>query len=402
MSNVNVRVDDRLVDLSWQLPANVHNIVVVRKERVPPNSLDDGKNLSLVDNSHLVDRNVLNDTMYYYGIYCQFKDYHNQLVTSAGIIKNAAPETPPAAITSLEITSTRVSQGHEVKLCWPSPMKGHVIVLKSGQPPPFRLGEIVRREQLDKHGKILEERSNTLTDMWQQPGIGYYTPIVIFHEMAYIGTTQRYVCVDDVSDLKYQNLGTVLRLQWMWPANCQEVLVSYSYEGWPQPHGARTNTQKITRAEYDYLSHYDIRGVANQDHYIVVAAIVKQGNDQIVAPGVRVQARLASKITVTYEIKNARSLFGPKQRTLHIYARTPGTLPTLLLVSKQGRLPINKAEGDVLYREDGPIHIEKDVVIPLPDKAFPPKTFGKLYLEDDSLYNVVSVNHPSEDKLRLV
>ena len=205
-----------------------------------------------------------------------------------------------------------------------------------------------------------------------------------------------------MSDLKYQNLGTALRLQWTWPANCQEVLVSYSYADWPQPGGAKANTQKVIRAQYDYSGHYDIRGLANQDHYIVVAAIVKQGNDQIVAPGARIHARLASKIVVTYEIKNPRNLFGPKQRTLHLYARTPGTLPTLLIVSKQGRLPINKAEGEVMHRVEGPIRIEKDLVIALPDKAFPPKTFGKLYLEDDSLYNVVSVNHPSEDRLRLV
>lgn len=405
VTQVVARVDDRLVDLSWQLPTNVHNVIVVRKEKTPPRAMDDGKQLLLVDMNHLVDRNVLNDTMYFYGIYCQFKDHNNQIVTSAGVVKNAAPETPPSVITRLDITSARVSQGHEVKLRWQPPPKGRAVVLKSTQPVPFKPGEIVPKGQLDTHGRILEERPDSLTDLWPQPGIGYYTPIVIFQEMAYIGASQQFVCVDDVSDLKYQNLGTALRLRWTWPVNCQEVLVSYSSEGWPQPREARTTTHKVTRAEYEFHGHYDIRGATNQqgkDHYIVVAAIIKQDTEQIVAPGTRLQARLASKIVVTYEIKISRNLFGPKQRTLHLYARTPGVLPTLLLVTKQGRLPLNRAEGDLLYREEGPIRIEKDLVLSLPEKAFPPKTLGKLYLEDDNLYNVVTIYHPSEDKLRLL
>jgi hypothetical protein len=345
---------------------------------------------------------VLNDTIYFYGIYCQFKDYNNQLVVSVGVIKNAAPETPPAPIMHLDITSTRVSQGHEVKLRWQAPLKGRALILKSPQRVPFKPGETVPRGLVDKQGTLLEERPDTLTDKWSQPGIAYYTPIVLFQEMAYIGTSLQHVCVDDVSDLKYQNLGSTLRLQWTWPANCQEVLVSFDTEGWPNPQGARTNTQKVTRAEYEYMGHYDIRGTTNQDHYIVVSAIIKQGSDQIVSPGLRVQARLASQIVVEYEIKMSRNLFRPKQLMLHLHTRTPGTLPTFLIMSKQGRLPINKAEGNLFHRQEGPINIEKDLVIILPDKAVPPKTFGKLYLEDDSLYNLVRINHPSEDKLRLV
>ncbi len=289
VSNVIAKVDDRLVDLSWQLPVNVQNVIVVRKEKTPPRAIDDGKQLPLVDMQHLVDRNVLNDIMYFYGIYCQFKDYNNQLVASVGVIKNAAPEVPPAPIMHLDITSTRVSQGHEVKLRWQAPLKGRALILKSPQRVPFRPGETVPRALVDKQGILLEERPDTLTDTWSQPGIAYYTPIVLFQEMAYIGTSLQHVCVDDVNDLKYQNLGSTLRLQWTWPANCQEVLVAFDTEGWPNPQGARTNTQKVTRAEYDSSGYYDIRRATNQDYYIVIAALFKQGTEQIVAPGVRMQ-----------------------------------------------------------------------------------------------------------------
>src|SRR5713226_1865111 len=163
--------------------------------------------------------------------------------------------------------------------------------------------------------------------------------------MAYNGRSQRYVCMVDIDDLKFQNLGTALRLRWNWPASCLEALVSYSYSGWPQPNEATTITRKVTRAEYEFLGHCDIKGTVNQDYYILVAAVVKQGNDQVVTPGARLHARLASKIAFTYEIKQPR--FGRKQRTLHLATGTPGTLPTLLLVSKRHGLPFKKIEGEL-------------------------------------------------------
>ena len=71
------------------------------------------------------------------------------------------------------------------------------------------------------------------------------------------------------------------------------------------------------------------------------------------------------------------------------------------LVSRRERVPLYKNEGEIFHRVQGPLSIEKELSIELPDKAFPPKTFGKLYLENDKAYEVVNIHHPSEDKLRL-
>jgi hypothetical protein len=193
----------------------------------------------------------------------------------------------------------------------------------------------------------------------------------------------------------------MLRLQWIWPTNCQEALVCFDLERWPLPSKESANVLRISRTEYEHHGHYDLRGVIGHDYYIVVAAVIRQGQEEIIAAGMRIQARLATKVLLNYEIKQAGKFFGPKQNMLHLYIRTPGTLPSLLLVSKQGRLPIAKAEGTVLFRQAGPFFLEAYMVIPLPDKAVPPRTFAKLYLEDDRHYNDVIIHHPGEDKLRL-
>ncbi len=399
LTNVTVQVNDRLVELSWQTPSNVQSRIVVRKEQTAPRSMEDGVRLSTLDPRRLVDRDVQNEHTYYYAIYSQFRDQNNRLVTSPGVVVSARPETPPEVITHLDITHTKLAQGYAVQLSWTAPSKGKIAVLRSEKPVSLKAGEVIPVDELKRYGRLLEGYQETLRDNWSGPGIVYYTPIVLFGGMAYIGASRRYVCMDDVDDLKYQNLGTALRLRWDWPANCQEALVSYSYAGWPQPNEATTITRKVTRAEYEFLGHFDIRGTLNQDYYILVSAVVKQGNDQVITPGASIHARLASKITLMYEIRQAR--FGRKQRMLLLSARTPGTVPTLLLVCKRNGLPFKKTEGELFHRVEGPFKIEKELTIALPDKAVSANTFGKLFLDDDNLYDVVSVHHPSEDKLRL-
>ena len=403
VQDVSVQVDSQLVNLSWQAPPNMYNVLVVRKEKVAPSSITDGMRLSALDATKLVDNNVKNNTQYFYTVFAQFKNYSGQIVNAPGFTVQVIPESPPSPINLREVGSTKTLQGYEVRLNWDAPVKGHVAILKSSQRPQLKAGEKIDRRYLRQHGELLSEQQvGSLTDEWQQPGIAWYTPLVIFQNMAYIGQPRRVDVLDDVTSLKYQNLGTSLRLNWLWPANCNEVIVAYGYDGWPQLEGATANSQKVTRAEYSYLGYYDIRSSINRDLYIVVAAVVRQGSEQIIGSGAKVQARLASKIVVSYEIKTSGGgLFGKKKRLLHISARTPGTLPTLLLMSKVGRLPLRKEEGEPLQRFEGPVSIEKELEFELPERSFAPKTFGKLYLEDDSLYDGVTIHHPGEDKLRL-
>ncbi len=401
VSNVSSIIDNQLVDLRWSVPEHVHEIIVVRKEGSPPTSAGDGTRLQLTDRSRLVDRAVQNERRYYYGIYCLYRDYDQRMVSSRGVIKDATPETPPTVVTHLDIQSERRSQGYEVRLSWTPPSKGQVMVLKSPREPALKVGESIDSGKVSNYGTVLQGRANSLTDTLNGLGFVYYTPVVIFQNAAYIGEPHRHVCVEDVSGLEVENLGNALRLQWMWPTNCQETLVCFDFERWPSPGQATTNVLRVSRAEYERYGRYDIRGASGSDYYIVVAAVVRQDNEEIVAAGTRIQARLATKVVLTYEIKQARGLFGPKQRTLHLYARTPGKLPSLLLVSRQGRLPVSKTEGNILFRQPGPFFLEDHLVIPLPDTATPPKTFAKLYLEDDRYYNEVIIHHPGEDKLRL-
>jgi hypothetical protein len=395
-----VEINHQQIELAWKVPPHVEHVIVVRKEQSAPASIHDGQRLPLVHPTHLVDRDVQNDHTYYYAIYCQFKNHLGTILTTPGKIIQAIPETPPAPITRIEITHSKTPQGYRVQLNWTKPLKGRVVVLKSAQPVQLKAGGIVQAALLKDYGQVLEGQPDSLVDPWSHPGIGYYIPTVLFGGMAYIGETCRYACIDDVSDLRYENLGTALRLEWVWPQRCQEVIVSYNSTKWPQTNDALAVSRRVTRAAYESQGHFDIKETPDHDYYIVVAAVVQQGNEQISGVGARVHARLATKVALTYEIKQAGFL-GRHKRMLHIHARQSGVLPTLLLVKSQGRLPLQRSEGEMFYRLEGPTPIQKELAIELPNTNLPQRTFGKLYLEDDTEYEGVIIHHPSMDKLRL-
>lgn len=402
VTEVKTRVDSQRVELSWQAHSRIAGLWIVRKEQTPPTSSNDGIHLIPLDHSHLVDDSVENGHLYYYAIYSQFTDYAGKLIHSDGVVVSARPEAAPSPIMSLDIESHKTTRGHEVRLRWSAPEKGQAAILKSRSKPSLRVGETIAQNDLTTYGQILVDKPDSFTDTWTQSDVAYYTPLVIFQGIVYAGPSRRVAVIDDVSDLRYQNLGSAIRLNWTWPANCHEVLVTYDHQTWPQLDETTQRYQKVTRIEYEHRGYHDIKGIPNADHYIVVAAVIIQGDDRIIGSGLRLHARLVGKIVIIYEIKIVRHLLGPKKRLLQVTVRgSVVSLPTLLLMTKQGRLPLRKEEGELLYRLNGSAFVENILEKELPEKTFAPRTFGKLYLEDDKMYEAVTIHHPSEEKLRL-
>ena len=190
-----------------------------------------------------------------------------------------------------------------------------------------------------------------------------------------------------------------LGLHWLWPDQCQEVIVSFSAQDWPHEGDAMTTTRRVSRAMYDQLGYYDITGILNQDYYISLRAVIKYADEYVITREQRLTGRIVSRVVLGYEIK--RSTFLHKKYTLQIMPKQPGALPALLLIAKRGRLPMNKTDGDLLYRVDPRLVNGERIHVELPMKTFPTNTFGKLFLEDDHGYEVIIIHHPGIENLRL-
>jgi hypothetical protein len=89
------------------------------------------------------------------------------------------------------------------------------------------------------------------------------------------------------------------------------------------------------------------------------------------------------------------------KRTLHLALDPPGPLPALLIIRKQGRLPLNKHDGYLFHRVEATSTHEREISIELPSVTLPLGSFVKVFLEDDAAYREFIVHHPDVHRLRL-
>jgi hypothetical protein len=205
--------------------------------------------------------------------------------------------------------------------------------------------------------------------------------------------------IENVQELQYHILNSAIRLYWKWPPDCQAVYISYGAgTGAIQHNTADVTTCYVSQAEYDRLGYYDISGNWDQHYSILISSIIDQGGGHIVGNGTHIHLHL-HKTVLTYEIQLAQ--IRHRKRVLYMVVNTSGPIPPLVLISKAHGLPLKKTDGDRFYTIEGQTNKKGEMRIDLPNTILPIQTFGKLFLEDERLYNTIIINHPARKQLRL-
>jgi hypothetical protein len=401
VDNLMAQISNCHVHLKWKSPPNVRKVVVRRDQTTFPATILDGIEIQTLDLNQAVDNQVENERCYYYTVYCQFEDLSGKFLTSSGARIRAIPQEPPEPIMKLDIVATVTPDFRKLDITWPPILKGDVVMVKANRSTGLSTGMEIPAQDLSRFGQVLKTNSRNLYDELNHLGMYYYLPVVLFQGMAYIGQEHKFASVDDISELTAHNLGHAIRLQWKWPKNCNEVMISYSHQGWPTPNAPNTTTEMLLRPIYDLKGYYDIIDPIPADYYIIVFAIIGQGEQKIVASGDQNGARrllsLHSRIILNYEIK--KTFLRGMCISLKISGK--GSLPAMLLVRKTLTLPMNKHDGEIILKLS-PVEITKSKWnVPISNDKKQRHSYAKLFLEDDQLYDVVTIHNPALEKLRL-
>lgn len=399
VSQVMPRVDNRRVTLTWKAPRNVDSVIVQRSDSAYPKSLSDGERITVVGNEQAIDAGVANDRRYYYTIFSQFKGPDGNLLFTAGVHLQAIPQEPPEPVRELQIVPQGPVSDRHVRIRWSAAKRGNVLIFRSDTPFRVRCGDVVRRDALKEYGSALSGQGIDVLDRIGEAGVRYYLPVTVFQDVAYVGQEQRYVCVEEADGLTHQNLGNALRLQWNWPPSCSEVVVAHSCQAWPEPDGDGTTSVHLTRAQYDLRGYFDIPNPTQADHYVAIFTMYSHAGQRVISAGAcRKKIPVRSAIKVSYEIK--KSWIGKNLR-LEVTVDGQGTVPSMVLVRKQGDLPQNKGAGEPVLRVDQIPPGKRHVEFPLPETAKHPRCFALLFLEDDKDYDFVTIRKPDREKLQL-
>lgn len=408
VSNAVAQAKNQEAYISWQPPDNVSAIQVYRSIKPLDNSKQ-GESVEVIGKSQLVDRNLKNGQKYYYTIYSLFKDDKGNLVTSSGVTVEVIPADPPKPIEKLAIEVISASPTRKLKLSWEPSNKGDGVILQSDRYPDFT-SNILPQEALSEYGKLLEGSKQSLITTIQTTGSIYLTPVLLFQKTAYLGKTVEYVNVDDVTNLKVQKQKKLLQLSWDWPQNCKKAIIIYSYDEFPaSDRDSGATSIDITKAQYDLRGHYPLKTSEERDHFIVVRAVLEQNGKSFVASGLSKSARarvsLSSNITIQYKISRKRKFFGKGELILTLKTQGTGQIHQLVLISKQGGVPIKKTHGSSVLEIPATNLSEDNITLTFEIPGNYKQSFGKLFLVDDSFYESqgghIRINHPASSDMEL-
>lgn len=399
VSGLTPRIEDRRVLLQWKAPANALRVLVSRSTTGQPRTPADGQNVPVLGDGQANDSGVENGRTYSYAVFCQFSTHDGGTVTSSGVGLQVVPQKPPEPIRELRITSEEGSGEKRVRIRWTPPAVGDVLILQSNTSFERRCGDVVPRQSMRDLGEALRMEAGSATDRIGGTVFSYYLPVVVFQEAAYLGQEHRFTSVDEASGLRYDNLGHVIRLQWDWPRNCNEVLLAHSYERWPVVDAAGTSSVPLMRAQYDLRGFFDIECPAQADYYVAIHTVYGLAGQQVMSAGAcRMKIAIRSRMEVTYAIR--RSLIGSALK-LELTVTGEGTLPDMVLVRKQGSLPMSKSDGEAAFRVSPVAAMPSGVSIKLPAGIGGSQYFGRLFLQDEGGYDFVTIRNPEKERLRL-
>jgi Double zinc ribbon len=408
VANVVIEIADRQVSMTWEVPQYASEVLVFQSTEYQPN-FNNGQRLQTINKSKIIEQNLQNGKTYYYTIYATFKNHEGNPIYSQGVSVQAIPEEPPSVIENLQV-ELETSPQKQLRLSWQAPRKGEVAILLSSTSPGLSKGNILTQSHISRHGNLLlspNSKHEVIVPI-KETEILYFTPIVLFQNMAYVGETAEYVNIEDVRNLRCQKQRDELQLQWEFPLGCQQVIVAYNHDNFPSNQASSGVRANVTKTQYDLLGYYPIKNLTSRDYYIVVQSVMVHNAQTIVASGLSSSARcrvnMTSDINVQYTIKRQRKLFGKNKLTLEINAVGKGEIPEILLVCKQGGLPLKKDDGDVILRVPKLMITGKreTLVFEIEQRR---QSYGKLFLADDSFYKsrggYVRIDHPSQENMEI-
>jgi|GEM_PF-2512787 len=409
ITNLVKQVNAEQVNLQWTSPANAIEIQVIRNLTRPSNH-SDGQKVEVLNKSQVVDRNLQNETTYYYGIYSIFKDHQGKSVISQGVFIEATPEEPPK-VRPVQVEVIGTGSQRELKLFWTSVKKGEMAILKSAKNSQLSSNSVLPENQLSSLGELLIGKNQQVIIKMDEVGIIYFTPVVLFQGMAYLGETIAYTNLEEISNFKVQRQINALHLYWDWPKNCQQAIVAYSHQAFPtDPNKAQVTKYQITKAQYELHGYYIISNSVQKDYYFTVFALSQHNGQVVMSPGLspssRFRVSLQNGLRLDYEIEKQKKFlfFGKNKTNLVIKVSGSVELPELIMVNKSGTLPLNKNDGKVILKiPKQRLETENTKLsFAIENKSL---GYGQLFLVDDSLYDsrggYVRIYHPDKKQMRL-
>ncbi|MBI5169534.1 MAG: hypothetical protein HZA61_08610 [Candidatus Eisenbacteria bacterium] len=343
VADLTLEVGDRRVHGRWKSPRRGARVRVFRQRDQAPAAPGDGVEISAAGEEGFLDRDVDNDVIHYYRVSVEYQDANGHAVLSPGVVASARPTAPPPTVDALELEA----HASGLRVRWNPPARGDVAILRAATAPAVERGRAIPTAQLAGLGaRVPAEGAGTALDTQPPAGLVYYLAVTIVGDLAVPGAHRRFVAIPDVTNLKGQDLGRYLQLQWQWPVDCTQAVVTWRKDrpavDVDDPSAQR---RRVSLSEYELQGGVRIESPADEPHHVVVFA-VRPIDGAVhyapgIAPGARTLLRAQPQVIVSYAV--ARSLLGARSVTFRASARIE-SLPEVVIVANPANIQPRRIE----------------------------------------------------------
>jgi len=382
---------DKQITLSWKMAKGSKGTRIEK--------LEAGKWITLASKSmnqvtHIDDK-VTNGQTYRYrlrGIYLDTSG--RELPSSETELPPVTPAEPPKAV--VDLTAERINN-ESIVLTWTVPATGTRFALLAADHPPNNTKENTLAWAdalaLGKAISGLDSYSGRAEYHEKFTKCKFFIPITERNGIAVIGRTcQAMPFVPGVWNLKAKRAGDDLHVTWEWPDGCQECLVCYRVDRYPEsPNDAGANKATVTQAAYRQEGVHVIRRVGGHDYYFAVFAYCKEPQGSAWSSPAY-ELFVGAQTTITYTLKKTgRLVFFRGGRKLAIrIADGSANLPPLVLVQQTGRQPLSRKDGQEVVKID--TNGKREHMVPLP-KGCKSGLYVRLFVdraEDERRYKILN------------
>jgi len=386
VSKYNITTGDKYIQLDFD--SNASDYLLYRES-------EKGEKIQINDNlrtGKVIDRNVNNGVRYTYTLISIYKKLNGEIIKSSGLKLYATPQTPPKPITSLRF---RKETG-DVILSWDDEEKeaSNIHILYSAIKIGKIAGTIIPLKDLKQAGTVLTTTmpNQAIVSLNNDHVKNFFSIWTAYGDNAMFGSEVEIINIVEVSNLKAYLSSGKLYVEWNWPANCNQVKVSYSNNSFEDTYKTVKNYPKEL---YDKQKAFVIDTIVNKDYFIEIQTQKFDNSQEIISSGARTILRNSNPMTIKYTLKV--STFLKKKLTLVVENDNNKCLPELALVSSPNRMPARKEDGSVIY------------VIPegkscgtfeLPSEHIRKNYYARLFLSDISIKNIKIIT-PDKEHLKL-
>lgn len=402
--NLRILAGDSQMQLSWEPPSNVIEIICRRKCGGLPSGVSDGEKVSVnIKSKSIIDSGLENDVTYGYWLACVFQGPDGEKITSRGVTASGTPTARPPDVENMHYSVT--SNG--IEFSW-QPLQEYEVKLYMTTQPFASAGGIYPSDDpvFADLPLVTECDQHKGTAVWREQFNGkmYLTPVVCKKKISLICQSIPVVQLHSVKRIQVVRRAGNLELSWEWPSGCKEILLVYRSDRYPDsPTDDTAGRITVQKKNYDRDKAFIMRQCGSQPYYLALYTMAKDAEEIVYSsPQLALSIGNASKSTIRYSLNRKRTMLFFGKLTITVEVELDGdmnALPELRVVKKIGRQPLRREDGILVLKS--PASQTKSLSLSIPDNMIEPNAYFKLFLENKDDIQKFNLEHPGNDDMHV-